>query len=110
MSDDDTLPERALNHARQSLIEAGNPAWTTLVELPGGSFASGPLIVARVDQAKTQAQALAEAAPGRPVLHVGLERADRLLRFTVLDADGKRLLRRDETQERPIGDRLNETI
>jgi len=108
--DEDTVAERALNFARYTLVDAGSPAWTALVSLQDGSFASGPLIVARSDLAQGQAEALATAVPDGKILLVGCERQDRHLRFTVLDRDGRRLLRRDEMQDEPIGHRGDEVL
>ena len=110
MGPDTKLAERAMEFARQILIEAGNPSWTALVEIPDGGFASGPMVVARSDLAVRQADALAQSVPGGTLLFVGCERADRQLRFTVLDRDGRRLLRRDEVQEDAIGKPAGETL
>ncbi|WP_372788944.1 hypothetical protein [Paraconexibacter sp.] len=103
MGPESSLAERAVDHARTLLIEAGNPSWAALVQTPDGGFLTGPMVVARSDLALQQGGALAGVVPDGALLVVGCERAGRQLRFTVLDGDGRRVLRRDEIVEDAIG-------
>jgi hypothetical protein len=94
----ETIHERALDAARSTLLDAGNPSFV-LVVADGDRCALGPIVYS----ARGPAFAAAASA-GSGTLIVGREAEGPRSMFSVWDASSsQRVLRRDEIAEKPIG-------
>ena len=92
------IHERALDAARSTLLDAGNPSFVVVVT-EGERCALGPIVYS------ARGPAFAAAATvGAGTLVVGREAEGSRSSFSVWDASSsQRVLRRDEIAEKPIG-------
>lgn len=94
----DPVLEKALDSARMTLLDAGNPSFVP-VGVDGEACFLGPIVYSARGPAFAAAGSFGDGA-----LIVGREAEGQQSCFSVWDAaTGQRVLRRDEVTEKPIG-------